>query len=294
MDRTFLADVSDVPPAPPETPLIGYPRNGDPTTGMPATKPGAWWYHSVNEEIRHAIVASGQTPDPKKLDQLANAISATVSHHLSGYATKNEVDAGLAVKADKQTVDNALAAKADKTQLSAYLPVTGGTVSGNITTSSFGTRYGIGEFQCLTFLNNESDQDFEHVPVFYAGYDAGNHARYALTRRGEIVSEVTFNGQYLGRRRIPSIIEKGGTVNWWRKWSDGWLEQGGYFSASEALQSIVFPLPYRNGDYTLTIGTIRSAVNTPNVVIQDKLQSYFNVLSTDGTNGNWHACGWGV
>ena len=187
-----------------------------------------------------------------------------------------------------------LSLKADKTQLAGYLPLTGGTMNGNITTGSFGTRYGIGEYQCLTFINNEADQDFEHVPVLFAGYDANNHARYALTRRGEIVSEVTFNGQYLGRRRIPSIVEKGGTVNWYRKWSDGWLEQGGYFSASDSLQSIVFALPYKNGDYTLTIGTIRSAVNSSNVVIQDKLASFFNVFSTDGNAGNWHACGWGV
>ena len=204
---------------------------------------------------------------------------------LSEYATKTEVNAGLATKADTSYVNNALAR---------YLPLAGGTMTGNITTSSFGLRYGIGEYQCITFLNNEADQDFEHVPVLFAGYDTSNYARYSFTRRGEIVSEVTFDGQYLGRRRIPSITEKGGTVNWWRKWSDGWLEQGGYFSASDALQSIVFQLPYQNGDYTITIGTIRSSVNTSNVVIQDKLQSYFNVLATDGSAGNWFAAGWGA
>ena len=214
----------------------------------------------------------------------------------------------LSLKADKQAVDVALSAKADKSQLSAYLPLTGGTMSGNL---AFGngsvslsrgnyevTDFDLGlrrsPYQRFTFINNEADNDFGHVSVIYAGYDANNHARYALTRRGEIVSEVTFEGKYLGRRRIPSIVEKGGTVNWYRKWSDGWLEQGGYFSASDSLQSIVFPLPYRNGDYTLTIGTVRSSVNTPNIVIQDKLASFFNIFSTDNTNGNWHACGWGV
>lgn len=201
-----------------------------------------------------------------------------------------------------------LSVKADKTQLSAYLPLTGGTINGNLvfgngSVSLSRGNYEVTDFdlglrrspyQRFTFINNEADADFDHVSVVFAGYDTNNKARYAFTRRGEIVCDVDFDGAYLGRYKIPALIESSKGVNWYRRWSDGWLEQGGYFSASDGLQSLVFQLPYKNGDYTLTIGTIRSAVNTSNVVIQDKLQSYFNILATDGAAGNWFAAGWGV
>ena len=91
MDRVFKSDVSDIAPQPPETPLIGYPKDGNPMTGTPATKPGEWWFHMMTEEMRNAILASGQTPDPKRVDQLADAIRSTGQHIANAGGTANDL-----------------------------------------------------------------------------------------------------------------------------------------------------------------------------------------------------------
>ena len=61
----------------PVTNAGGFPVDGVPSAGVRGTVPGAWWYHSVTEEIRNTIVKFGGTPDFTRLDQLANAIIAS-------------------------------------------------------------------------------------------------------------------------------------------------------------------------------------------------------------------------
>lgn len=61
----------------------GYPTNGSPSLGIPATQPGAAWFHAVASEIANAIKAGGVTPDAHKVDQLSQSISAQISSALS-------------------------------------------------------------------------------------------------------------------------------------------------------------------------------------------------------------------
>ena len=75
MDRAFSSGSSASPPAAPANPSVGYATSGNPGTGTPATKPGAYWYHMVTEEMRQAISESGLAPSQLDLAQLAKAIS---------------------------------------------------------------------------------------------------------------------------------------------------------------------------------------------------------------------------
>lgn len=77
MDRgSFSAAGSATPPAAPATPSSAYPTDGDPLTAIPATIPGAWWFHAVTEEIRNTLLAAGITPDYADTTQLAAAVQA--------------------------------------------------------------------------------------------------------------------------------------------------------------------------------------------------------------------------
>ncbi|BAN26835.1 uncharacterized protein BRPE64_CCDS07520 [Caballeronia insecticola] len=62
----------------PESNAGGYPQDGVPSGDIKDTVPGAWWYHSVTEEIRGAIAKLGGVPDWTKTDQLATAISSSI------------------------------------------------------------------------------------------------------------------------------------------------------------------------------------------------------------------------
>lgn len=57
----------------------GYPTDGSPELGTPATLPGAAWFYAIGEEIRNAIVALGL--DPEKLDpkQMGAGLTALIS-----------------------------------------------------------------------------------------------------------------------------------------------------------------------------------------------------------------------
>jgi len=76
MDRAWKSGASATPPAAPGSFSIGYPSPGNPTAAVPSTKPGAWWFHMVTEELRNAIVASGITPSSAELNQLEAAVRA--------------------------------------------------------------------------------------------------------------------------------------------------------------------------------------------------------------------------
>lgn len=79
MDRVFESGAAGLAPAAPASPSTGFPTGGNPSGGVPATKPGPYWFHMVTEEIRAVIVAAGLTPDHLALNQLALSISALVA-----------------------------------------------------------------------------------------------------------------------------------------------------------------------------------------------------------------------
>jgi hypothetical protein len=75
-NRSFESASSASPPTAPGSPSVGYPTNGNPGTGTPATKPGAYWFHQLGEEIRNVITAAGLTPASGTLTQLLSALTA--------------------------------------------------------------------------------------------------------------------------------------------------------------------------------------------------------------------------
>ncbi|RMG49546.1 MAG: tail fiber protein, partial [Gammaproteobacteria bacterium] len=81
MDRVYESNAAAGPPSPPATPSTGYPTAGDPVAGIPATRPGDYWYHMVTEEILAAISSAGLTPDHTNLAQLRDAIIALSSQN---------------------------------------------------------------------------------------------------------------------------------------------------------------------------------------------------------------------
>lgn len=79
MDRAFESAALVTPPTPPASPSLGYPTNGNPGTGTPATIPGDWWYHMLTEELRNVIVAAGLTPDRTAVNQLLQALPGALA-----------------------------------------------------------------------------------------------------------------------------------------------------------------------------------------------------------------------
>ena len=168
---------------------------------------------------------------------------------------------------------------------------------GNYEVTEFDLGLRLSGYQRFTFINNEADRDYEHASVIFAGYDASNHARYAFSRYGEISSDVTFDGKVLGRYKIPSLIATGWSgQNWYRKWSDGWLEQGGNYGSSSQ-STVSFLRPYKDNGYTVLLTTCRSTGNTGSEWVKTKTTTNFTRMFSYGDEssaGQWYTCGTGA
>ena len=74
MDRIWKSGASGTPPVAPAVPSVGFPTQGNPVAGVPATTPGAWWFHMITEELRNVILAAGILPDGSDVGQLLVAL----------------------------------------------------------------------------------------------------------------------------------------------------------------------------------------------------------------------------
>lgn len=81
-------------------------------------------------------------------------------------------------------------------------------------------------------------------------------------------------------------------ANWYRVWSDGWLEQGGLKAA--ATKSITFPKPFKNTNYYFNlIGNKESRANYEYGWVTRRSKTGAVVLIIDET-AYWYACGEGA
>ena len=74
MDRVYQSNAIETPPSSVAS-SGSYPTAGNKASGQLATVPGPYWFYSITEEIRNAIIAAGLTPDSAQVNQLAAAIA---------------------------------------------------------------------------------------------------------------------------------------------------------------------------------------------------------------------------
>lgn len=84
MNNFYEADAIESAPALTNLLSQGYPTEGNPSLGIPATKPGAAWFYMITTELINILKKAGVTPDVKKVDQLAQAIFASASTSKAG------------------------------------------------------------------------------------------------------------------------------------------------------------------------------------------------------------------
>lgn len=83
-------------------------------------------------------------------------------------------------------------------------------------------------------------------------------------------------------------------ASWYRIWSDGWIEQGGYSQGGKTATTVTFPKPFTNTNYTITLGTTGTLGTNNNGIcsISEKTASSFKLYSFSDYYCNWYACGY--
>lgn len=74
MDRVYQSNAIETPPSAVAS-SGSYPTSGNKASGQLATVPGPYWFYSVTEEIRNAIIEAGLNPNSAQVNQLATAFS---------------------------------------------------------------------------------------------------------------------------------------------------------------------------------------------------------------------------
>lgn len=93
----------------------------------------------------------------------------------------------------------------------------------------------------------------------------------------------------------PQIVDKYNKgTSWYRVWSDGWIEQGGYAHAGKTPTTVTFLKKFANTNYTITLGTKGTlGVNNNGVCsIPAKATSNFTLYSYSSYYCHWYACGY--
>ena len=197
MDRVYQSNAIETPPSSVAS-SGSYPTAGNKASGQLATVPGPYWFYSITEEIRNAIIAAGLTPDSAQVNQLAAAMAK-------------------------------------------YLPLSGGTMTGNISFPHGSVTMGSNE---ILFSGSPIPSLEQQFPVL--ALRNGNHvAPYSFAVCARNASE----GHYLEGKVDGTLTWRGKNVvcveswysdeNWYRKYSDGWIEQGGVFWGYEGYRTAV-------------------------------------------------------
>lgn len=95
MDQLWQSNAAPTLWGPPASFSVGYPSSGDKATGAHPTRPGAWWFQSMVNEIRNVIVAAGMIYDPTDTTQLFKAITS-----LCNPSYELREDSGLELRED--------------------------------------------------------------------------------------------------------------------------------------------------------------------------------------------------
>ncbi len=133
-----------------------------------------------------------------------------------------------------------IANKADKNDC---LPLTGGTLNGNLCLE---TIIGFNRTHVQEALYVDEN---EKGIVVRTGTDDSSQHFYHFTRDGHIrVDGMTLT-------HVVTTYDDG--TNWWRRWSDGWLEQGGLITGNGVYGTVqlTFPVPFSR-----TVKTVSSSL----------------------------------
>lgn len=97
--------------------------------------------------------------------------------------------------------------------------------------------------------------------------------------------------------RPKCIVDSGSDAsgNWWRQWSDGWIEQGG--NATTGSGTITLSIPYNNSVYTVLVISISNSTGQSYSFanrIRTRSETSFTYYTNSSSSATWYAAGQGA
>lgn len=215
---------------------------------------------------------------------------------LSGLATKNELQTGLAGKANTahtHTIANVtdLQTTLDAKTNDATLQVDLTKIRQSITAVSSKVD-GIGDTLSPTYAKKQTildacDQAMNGANPVHAGDPTLDDIKSALAT---IQAQL---GQLESRRYVKEAGKSSDGTSWYRVWSDGWIEQGGtYTSSDNSKYPVAFSKKMTTTNYHSTVtGGYNTSSNNGFGYCYDKTTSGFKAVVIE-PRGTWYVCGY--
>lgn len=242
---------------------------------------------AFDKQTKHLHVLSGTAG---QTTELANKSDIPAPVDISGKADKTYVDQQLATKQPKGDY-------APKTHTHDLAQITGlqSALDGKANNKHTHTIAEVTNLQ--TALDAKADTSYVD-----AGLAEKQHTgNYALA---DSLARVATSGNYndlLGRPSIPSVPHAylvdswHSGANWWRKWSDGFIEQGGKSNEKDSSVKIQLPTAFSDTNYTVVLASADSKSGGYAKIVEVSSNTSFIIRSSDGTVGHkafWRASGY--
>lgn len=91
----------------------------------------------------------------------------------------------------------------------------------------------------------------------------------------------------------PKIVSSSSGTTWYRKYSDGWIEQGGTVGVSNGTHTSTksFPLAFSTTNYILVVSQLRDQASSASSTAYKTSKSTFTIHYDEPTTHCWYACG---
>lgn len=107
------------------------------------------------------------------------------------------------------------------------------------------------------------------------------------------VGQVQANPNLQGTAHLVETWKSRDGASWYRKWSDGWIEQGGL--SYSTYTTISFPVPFSNNNYTLSdsrVNNHRDMLWGCALSVNERNATSFTFSNESGSLFSWYACGY--
>lgn len=247
-------------------------------------------------DTKHLHVLSGTAGTTTELANRADI------PNVSGKADKTYVDTQLGTKATKAELTSGLAGKAPKSHTHTIANVTGLQVDLTAIRESISNVSskvdGIGDTLSPTYAKKQTildacDEALNGANPVHAGDPTLDEIKSALAT---IQAQL---GQLENRRYVKETGKSSDGSSWYRKWSDGWIEQGGITQSARGATSRTIKLrtPFSSSNYFVVVqsytGGSPTAIHNNFHVVEKSLSSFSTIASCgEDIAGLWYACGY--
>ena len=204
-------------------------HDGDPTTGQLGTIVTALWLNNVQAatrdvqaEIKNVLAKAGMTPDPKKTNQLADAISQIVTS--GNYASTAYVDNGLNNKIDKANISGVKGNDNDKVpSLNLFTTETGKLATKAELKSGLDGKQPVGDYATKEELNTGLSSKLGLNAVVQT---TGTSTTQVMSQKAvtDLANTKQAAGNYLIRQRVDELPSRGTECAFDGTGNAGWVK----------------------------------------------------------------------